>query len=54
LVAALWHFGRAWQFSGALGVRWLVCAAIIGGAYVVLGRGMTARQFPKRIYRYAE
>jgi hypothetical protein len=35
--------------------RWLVCSAIIFGAYVVLGRGLMHNQkLGKRIYRYAE
>ena len=54
LVAALWHFSGSWQFSGAVLVRWLGCAAVIFGAYVALGRGMMTRTFPKRIYRYAD
>ena len=49
LVAGIWHFmSHDWQ-------RWLVCSAIIFGAYVVLGRGLMANQkLGKRIYRYAE
>jgi hypothetical protein len=35
--------------------RWLVCAAIIFGAYLLLGRGLMQNQkLGKRIYRYAE
>jgi NADH-quinone oxidoreductase subunit H len=49
LVAGIWHY------LGAGGLRWLVCGAIIFGAYVVLGRGLMLNQkFGKRIYRYAE
>ena len=54
LVAALWHFTGAWVFTGALAVRWVICAAIIGGAYVALGRVLHTNQFPTRTYRYAE
>lgn len=54
LVAALWHYSVAWQFTGAFAARWLLGAAIIGGAYVALGRALHTNQFPTRTYRYAE
>ena len=55
LAAALWHYSAEWwQFPGALAVRWLLGAAIIGGAYVTLGRRLHTKQFPIRTYRYAE
>jgi NADH-quinone oxidoreductase subunit H len=49
LVAGIWHYmSHDWQ-------RWLVCSAIIFGAYAILGRGLMQNQkFGKRIYRYAE
>ncbi len=49
LVAGIWHFMTVdWQ-------RWLVCTAIIAGAYFLLGRGLMQNQnLGKRIYRYAE
>ena len=49
LVAGIWHYMAAdWP-------RWLVCSAIIFGAYAILGRGLMQNQnFGKRIYRYAE
>ncbi len=49
LVAGIWHFMCPdWQ-------RWLVCTAIIFGAYVVLGRGLMGNQkLGKRTYRFAE
>jgi uncharacterized RDD family membrane protein YckC len=49
LVAGIWHYMAAdWQ-------RWLVCGALIAGAYVLLGRGLMQNQkLGKRIYRYAE
>ncbi len=54
LVAVAWHATGTWHFPGALPVRWILCGAGIAAAYVALGRGMTATQFPKRTYRYAE
>ena len=49
VVAGIWHFmGHDWQ-------RWLVCAAIIFGSYVILGRGLMQKQkLGKRTYRFAE
>ena len=49
VVAGIWHFmNHDWQ-------RWLVCAAIIFGAYLVLGRGLMRNQkLGKRTYRFAE
>ncbi|HUB87492.1 MAG TPA: NADH-quinone oxidoreductase subunit NuoH [Verrucomicrobiae bacterium] len=49
LVAGVWHF------MGAGALRWLVCSAIIFGAYAVLGRGLMHNQkLGKRIYKFAE
>jgi NADH-quinone oxidoreductase subunit H len=53
-VAIAWHVTGSWHFTGALLVRWIICGAGIAAAYVALGRGITAGEFPKRIYRYAE
>jgi NADH-quinone oxidoreductase subunit H len=49
VVAAIWHFmGSGWA-------RWVVCSLLVGGAYVLLGRGLSgARQLSRRTYRYAE
>ena len=49
LVAGIWHYMAAdWQ-------RWLVCGALVVGAYVLLGRGLMQHQkLGKRTYRYAE
>jgi NADH-quinone oxidoreductase subunit H len=49
VVAGIWHFMVVdWQ-------RWLVCSAIIFGAYILLGRGLMKNQkLGKRTYRYAE
>jgi NADH-quinone oxidoreductase subunit H len=55
IVAALWYYsGQKWTFTGALGVRWLFCAAIIGGAYVAFGTTLHTKAFPPRTYRYAD
>jgi NADH-quinone oxidoreductase subunit H len=49
LVAALWRFmGEGW-------LRWIVCSAILLGAYVVVGTmGMRRKKYGPRSYRYAE
>ena len=52
IVAGLWRFSREWQVPLAVGVRWLVCAAILIAAYYIFGRAMQPR-FAKRTYRYA-
>ena len=52
--AAIWHFTAVWQVPGALLVRWLLSAVMIGGAYVVLGRALSPRKkISLRTYRYA-
>ena len=44
-----------WHFLGAGALRWLVSAAILAVAYVVLGRVLMRHQkLGKRTYRYAE
>lgn len=54
-VAGCWHFSRAWKFSGALGVRWLLGAGILFAAYGLLGRGIFQRKgMGPRQYRFAE
>jgi NADH-quinone oxidoreductase subunit H len=49
MVTALWRFmGEGWA-------RWVVCSAILIGAYVIIGRVSLARkQIGPRSYRYAE
>jgi NADH-quinone oxidoreductase subunit H len=49
LVTALWRFmGAGWP-------RWVVCSAILAGAYVLMGRvGMHSKKIGPRSYRYAE
>ena len=55
IVAAVWHYTAVWNFSAALGVRWFLCAAMIGGPYVWLGRGLTGTEkLTRRIYRFAD
>jgi NADH-quinone oxidoreductase subunit H len=54
VVTGVWHYTGAWDFTGALLWRWLLCAAMIAGPYVWLGRGLTGREkLTKRIYRFA-
>jgi NADH-quinone oxidoreductase subunit H len=49
IVAAIWHF-MPHGFE-----RWLVCATLVAGAYVLLGRGlMEGKKLEKRTYRFAE
>jgi NADH-quinone oxidoreductase subunit H len=46
---ALWRFmGEGWQ-------RWVLCSAILAGAFAMMGRlGMRKKHFGPRSYRYAE
>jgi NADH-quinone oxidoreductase subunit H len=49
LVAGIWHF------MGHGPLRWLACLAVIGAAYVTLGRGLMQNQkLGKRTYRFAD
>ncbi len=44
-----------WRFMGEGWLRWVVCSAILAGAYVMAGRvGMRREHFGPRSYRYAE
>lgn len=55
VVAALWHYSGEWHFAGALPVRWLFCAALIGIPYVWMGRVLGGnKQVTRRIYRFAD
>lgn len=49
ITAAVWHFMQpGYQ-------RWLVCAVLVFGTYILLGRGlMEGKKLEKRTYRYAE
>jgi NADH-quinone oxidoreductase subunit H len=58
LSAGIWRFlpvAIGGSHVLALVVRWLVCAAIILGPYVVLARSLeSGRKIEKRTYRFAE
>jgi NADH-quinone oxidoreductase subunit H len=44
-----------WRFMDGGWLRWVVCTAILAGAYVLMGRtGMARKKFGPRSYRYAE
>jgi len=44
-----------WRFMDGGWLRWVVCTAILAGAYVIMGRtGMARKHFGPRSYRYAE
>ncbi len=44
-----------WRFMEGGWLRWVVCTAILAGAYVLMGRtGMHRKHFGPRSYRYAE
>ena len=49
VVAGIWHFmGPDWE-------RWLVCSAILAGAYVLFGLGLMHNQrLGTRVYKFAE
>jgi NADH-quinone oxidoreductase subunit H len=53
VVAAIWHFSKTWQLPGALGLRWIICAALIAIPFVGLGRGLSKVR-AKRVYQFAE
>jgi NADH-quinone oxidoreductase subunit H len=45
----------AWHFVPAGASRWIVCATIIVGPYLLLGRGLVGKEkLAKRVYRFAE
>ena len=45
----------AWHFVPAGASRWIVCATIIVGPYLLLGRGLIGKgKLAKRVYRFAE
>ena len=52
-VAAIWHFTRTLQFTGALEIRWLMCAIVIGIPYFLLGRALSEQEPAERRYRFA-
>jgi NADH-quinone oxidoreductase subunit H len=50
VAAAVWHF-----MAGTGAARWVVCALLIVGPYVMLGRGlMENKHLGKRTYRFAD
>ncbi len=55
VVTAVWHFTAGWSFLGAALGRWLLCGAMIGVPYLVLGRVLFDRGgLGPRIYRYGD
>ncbi len=52
-VAAIWHFSRNWGLPGGGVLRWLICLAILGASYYLLGRAVEPTTGP-RVYRYAD
>lgn len=55
IVAGVWHYSAAWDFPGALAVRWLLGGAILGFSYVTLGQALLkTRAVAKRTYRFAD
>ena len=55
LVAAVWHYTAAWNFSGALACRWLLGAAMVGIPYVWLGSTLSGgKKRTQRVYRFAD
>lgn len=52
LAAAVWFHSRSWTLPGGLAGRWLLCAALLAGPYLLFGRAFE-RTVPKRVYRYA-
>lgn len=51
VVAALWKYTGDAEWNILL--RWIVCAIILAGPYLIFGRAFEAR-IAKRVYRYAE
>ncbi len=44
-----------WRFIPVVSARWLICSALVLGAYGILARGLiVGRKVGKRTYRYAE
>lgn len=53
--AAVWFYSAEWHFPGAMLVRWLLGAAIIGIPYVWLGRTLGGdKKVTQRVYRFAD
>ncbi len=47
VVVGLWHF------LGTGVARWMVCSALVLGAYAALGRGLAGRKIGRRVYQFA-
>ena len=54
VAAAIWHFTRDMQVTFSLGVRWMMCALVIGLPYVWLGNALGAPKAGRREYRFAD
>ena len=55
VVAAVWHYTAVWDFTGALPVRWVLCAAMIALPYAWLGRALGGdKKTTLRTYRFAD
>jgi NADH-quinone oxidoreductase subunit H len=51
VVASIWHF--TFREGWTIGVRWLVCAALLVVPYLLFSRGFQTR-LGRREYRYAD
>ena len=55
LAAALWHFTRSWDYTGAILYRWILCGALVVIPYLLLSKGLTqTRHAAARTYRFAD
>jgi len=52
VTAAVWHYSARWDLPAAGAIRWVVCLAIIGIPYLLLGTKLNPN-VSKRTYRYA-
>ena len=53
IVAAIWHFTKNLQWPGALGLRWILCAALLAIPFVGLSRALSKVRV-KRVYQFWE
>jgi len=53
-VAVAWWQTGAWQFAGALELRWLLGTGLLAGVYVWLGRALKGGKSAEHHYNYAE
>jgi NADH-quinone oxidoreductase subunit H len=55
VAAAIWHYSSELHFPGAILLRWIFCAAVVGVPYVWLGRTLSGdKKLTQRVYRYAD